>query len=192
MARKYRWLRIAGLLLGVVFFFLIVNSFFRENNRLLAERNAWQEKTASLTESNRELQEENKELQQIIDQGKPGLIITMLDFEPVAFLGPNRLTYQLTITVANRSRQSIPAGSGDLLFALRLPGAESVQRTLWQRLLLPAFAPGEVKNLPVSGELAATPGEELLLLVNLNQQPGVAKVQVRLADPKATTGQIPE
>ena len=44
MSKKYYWLKISGMLLAVVLFFLIVNSFYRENNHLLAERNAWQEK----------------------------------------------------------------------------------------------------------------------------------------------------
>ena len=41
MSKKYRWLKITGMLLAVVLFFLIVNSFYRENSHLLAERNAW-------------------------------------------------------------------------------------------------------------------------------------------------------
>lgn len=190
MSKKYYWLKISGMLLAVVLFFLIVNSFYRENNHLLAERNAWQEKAKTLEESNQQLQNENKELQQVLDQGRPGLIIKALDFEPVGFNAPNRLSYRLLITVANRTSQNIPAASGELLFALRHPGADAFQRTSWRRIALSAFQPEEVKTLSLEGELVAYPREELLLVVSLDQQPGVAKIQVQLPEAKKT--EVPE
>ncbi|MBA2132846.1 hypothetical protein [Capillibacterium thermochitinicola] len=190
MSKKYRWLKISGPLLAVILFFLTINSFFRENKYLLAERNAWQEKAMALEESYRQLQNENRELQNILDQGRPGLIITTLNFEPVAFNTPNRLTYRVTIMVANRSSEAIPAGSGELLFAVRQSGNGVAFRTSWQRFPLPSFQPGEVKTLPLTGELAATPREELLLVVSLNDQPGVAKVEVRL--PEAAKVDVPQ
>ena len=190
MSKKHRWLKITGPLLAVVLFFLIVNSFFRENNHLLAERNTWQEKAKTLEESYQQLQNENKELQQILDQGRPGLIIKALNFTPVGFNAPSLLNYQLVITIANRSSQTIPAGSGELLFALRHPGADAFQRTSWRRIMLPLFQPGEVKTLSLAGELGANPREELLLMVSLKQQPGVAKVEVQLPD--VTKEEVPE
>lgn len=190
MSKKYRWLKLTGLLLLVVLFFLIINSFSRENNRLLAERNMWAEKAKALAESNQKLQNENRELQQVLDQGRPGLIIKTLDLTTLGFKAPNRLTYQLTITVANRSDQSVPAGGGGLFFALRQPGTDTYGRTSWRRIQLPSFQPGEVKTLPVTGELAADPREELLLLASFDQQPGVAKVEVRLPD--VTTAEVLE
>lgn len=184
MSKKYRWLKITGPLLAVVLFFLIVNSFFRENYYLLAERNAWEEKAKTLEESYQKLQNENEELKQVLDQGRPGLIVTMLEFTPEGFHPPNLLTYQLKIEVANWSSQAIPAGSGEVLFALRHPGADAFLRSSWRRIMLPPFQPEEVKTLSLAGELTANPWEELLLMVSLNQQPGVAKVEVQL--PAAT------
>ncbi|NLM38316.1 MAG: hypothetical protein GX202_09365 [Firmicutes bacterium] len=182
MSNKLRWLKISGPLLAVVLFFLTINSFFRENKNLLVEKNVWQEKAMALEDSYRQLQEENRELQHILDQGRPGLIITALQFEPVVFHTPNRLAYQLSITVANRSSGAIPAGSGEMFFALRPPGADAFHRTSWQRFQLPPFQPGEEKTLPLTGELPASFREELLMVISLNRQPGVAKVEIQLPE----------
>ena len=192
MAKKYRWLRLTAILLMVVLFFLIVNSFRRENLSLLAERNTWQEKTVSLEEKVLQLQDEKQELKQFLNQGQPGLIVTNIDIEQLAFNKtiPSRLTYQLTLTIANQSPQSISEGSGELMLAFRLPGNPTFGRTTWRRAPHPSFRAGEVKIIPLAGEIQATPGEEMLLIFSINQQPGVAKRQVLLTGPESEDDQV--
>ena len=184
MSKKYHWLKISGSLVIVVLFFLILNSFFRENNQLLEERKIWEEKAKTLEDSLKMVQSEKQELERIIDQCQPGLIITTFDVATLAFTSTanNRLAYHLLLTIENRANKAIPESSGELLLAFHLPGANTPQRTTWRRIWLPSFQPGEVKTMPLTGEIAASPGEEILFIVNINHQPGVAKVLVRLMD----------
>lgn len=185
MSKKYIGLKVIGSLIIVVLFILIINSFFRENAILLSERNTWQEKFMHLEENLRQVQDENRELKEILDQGQPGLILTDLNFEQLTLNKsiPQRLTYQIMLTVANQSNQTIAEGHGELMLAFRLPGNLTWQRTTWREALHPSFKAGEVKNILLSGEIQATAGEEMLLIFSLNQQPGIVKRQIRLTAP---------
>lgn len=176
----------------VVLFFLIINGFFRENIRLLDERNTWQERAKELEEKEAQLLAEKTELEHILMPERPGLIITNLRFEPLAFRNTHRLSYQLTLTIENRSNQPLPEGKGHLLLAFGPPGSSSFQRTSWQQATLPSFRPGEVKTILLPGETTAAPGEEMLLIFSIDQQPGVAKFQVQLTDPAEMESSLPE
>lgn len=169
----------------VVLFFLVVNSFFRENIRLLEERNTWQDKVKDLEAKEKELQAKNEELERILMPERPGLIITDFSFETLAFNNSQRLSYQLTLTIENRLSQPLPGGNAHLLFAFAPSGTSAFQRTSWQRVTIPPFQAGEVKTISLPGAITATPGEEMLFVISLDQQPGVAKFQVRLTDPAA-------
>ena len=166
----------------IILFFLIINSFFRENIRLLDERNAWQDKVKELEAKERKLQSKNQELEGILMPERPRLIIKDLRFEILDFTNTRQLSYQLTLTIENRSNQPIPEGNAHLLLAFAPSGNSTFQRTSWRRVMIPPFQAGEVKTISLPGEITASPGEEMLLVISLDQQPGVAKFQIRLAD----------
>jgi hypothetical protein len=183
MSKKYIGLKALGSLLLVVLFILIINSFSRENTVLLSERNRWREKSIYLEDNLRQIQDENRELMRILDQGQAGLIITDLRFEQLTInkTSPHRLSYQITLTVANKADHPIAEGYGELMLAFRLPGNLSWQRTTWRQAPHPAFKAGEVKTIHLSGETPGTVGEEMLLIFSLNQQPGIVKRQILLS-----------
>ena len=58
-------------------------------------------------------------------------------------------------------------------------------------MVLPPFQSGQRKIISLTGETLANPGEEILLVVLLDQQPGVAKLQVRLGDLNGTERSLP-
>lgn len=191
MSKKQRWIKILGSVLVVVLFFLIINSFFRENIRLLNECNTWQERAEELEAKAGELQAENERLARILMPEGPGLVINGLRLATLAFENNHRLVYQLTLTVGNRSAQPLPAGKAQLLLAVAPAGSSTFQRFSGQEVAIPPFQAGEVKTLSLPGTITATPGEELLFVVSLNEQPGVAKLQVRLAEPAAKENSLP-
>ncbi len=179
MSGKYRWLKILGNLLLVIICLIIVNGFFRENHRLLEERNLWQEKAMELEESLQELEKENA----ILAAVRPsGVIIKDFQAPTVAFL-PNetpQLEYKLTATIENTMAQRIPGGSGQLFFHLRAPGGNQL-RTISRVVEFPALEPGEVKTLTFSGRVPVQPRDTLLIFLNLEQQPGIAKKEISLS-----------
>lgn len=192
MSKKYPWLKISGSLLLVVLFFLVLNSFFRENIRLLDERNTWQEKVKELEAKAREFQAKNEELERILMPERRGLIVTDLRFETLTFNNNHRLTYNLALTIENRLTQALPEGEAHLLLAFASSGVSTFQRISGQRVTIPPFRAGEVKTISFPGAIEATPGEEMLLVISLDQQPGVAKLQVRLADPAEKKNSSPQ
>lgn len=175
----------------VVLFFLIINSFLHENMRLVDQNKAWQAKLEELEEKGRQLEAENKELERILMPGRPGLIINDLNFKTLTFSNTHRLSYEITLTLENKLNQPLPEGKAHLLLAFGLPGTTPFQRTSWQQMVLPPFQSGQRKIISLTGETLANPGEEILLVVLLDQQPGVAKLQVRLGDLNGTERSLP-
>ncbi|NLW56669.1 MAG: hypothetical protein GX050_08705 [Firmicutes bacterium] len=179
MSGKYRWLKIVGNLILITLCLIIVNGFFRENLRLLEERNLWQEKTMKLEEAVQELKTANEAL----TATRPdGVIIREFQAETVVFLpnGAQQLTYELTATVENTLAQPVPNTSGLLLFHLRAPGGNQL-RTTSRVVEIPALEPGEVKTLAFSGRISAQQRETLLVVFSLDQQPGIAKEVILLS-----------
>ncbi len=182
MPKKYRWLKLTIGIAAVVLFFIIINSFFRENSRLLEERNFWQEKTIAMQESLNDLKQIKEELQIKVAMLGEGLVIKEILVESLSFFPSEQgsLEYNLSITVGNSSSQVIPPASGFLLFAFQAPGGDKINRTSWRRFELPSFNSKEVKALHLSGKISAQPREEMLLIINLNNQPGLAKKMIVL------------
>ncbi|HEY8391870.1 MAG TPA: hypothetical protein VIL83_03990 [Capillibacterium sp.] len=185
MSKKHRWLKISGSVLVVVLFFLIINSFFRENIRLLNEGNTWRERAEELEARERALQTEKEKLEHILMPEGSGLVITGLRWTELAFENGHRLSYELALTVDNRSERSLPAGKAHLILAFAPAGTSTFQRISGQEVALPPLQAGEEKTIAIPGAIPASPGEEMLCIVSLNEQPGVAKLQVSLVDSTA-------
>jgi hypothetical protein len=178
----------------LVLFFIIINGFFHENNRLLEERNFWQEKTIAMEESLNDLKQIKEELQLKIDEHDEGLVIKEVLIESLSFFPSEQgsLEYNLSITVENSSSQVIPPANGFLFFAFQTPGGDKIIRTSWRRCELPSFNSKEVKVLHLSGKISAQPREEMLLIVNLNNQPGLIKKRIVLPSLPIKKPELPQ
>ncbi len=182
LSRRYKWIKRIASLIIIILFFIIINGFFRENLRLLDERNWWQDKTSTLEGSLNKLKEKNEELQQKIDQLPAGLIVSELQVEAISFVpdDASRLEYKLSVTVENTASISSPRADGHILFSFRNPGGGNFFRTLWRAVEIPSLRPGEVKMLQFSGRISAQPREEMLIIINIDNQPGLAKERIFL------------
>lgn len=172
-----------GSLILITLCLIIVNGFYRENLRLLEERNSWQEKTTVLEGSLNELKTENQAFQQMMAARPSGVCINDLQVATVAFI-PNdahRLDYKLTVTVENTSAQPTPKAAGLFLFIFRAPGG-NLLRTSSRVVEIPPLNSGEVKTLTFSGRVSAQPSETMLVVLSLDHQPGLAKEELLLPD----------
>ncbi|HEY8344116.1 MAG TPA: hypothetical protein VIL66_02885 [Bacillota bacterium] len=186
MAHRFTWLKAGVFVVLIILFFVIINGFFAENNKLLEERVFWQEKASAFEDLYNQAQAENELLRTVVGEG---LVITGLKLESAMFLpgNGNKLAYSLSVEIKNTTRQNHEAANGFILFSLVKERARSISDLAWRWFVLPELGAGESKTIRISGTLSALPKEEMCIFANILGDPGVAKTTIVLPDRPATS-----
>ncbi len=174
------------LILFVFLFFFIINQFFRENKRLLEERNQWQEKAFLYAEQIDMAKQGNGwPAAGGEEESLPGVSIREVKITALTFAPGrrDRLNYSISLTVANDSPGRTEPAVCLLYFVALTPGGE-IAGTTPRVIHVPALASGGRKDFLLHGGLDLKPGEELVLYVDLPAgAAGPVKKRITLREP---------
>ncbi|HHZ19558.1 MAG TPA: hypothetical protein GX391_03460 [Firmicutes bacterium] len=164
---------ISGLFLLVSLAMLLaVNSFFRENAKLLSEHK-------KLVTAKEGLEKEVIDLKKKIPPQPVGAIVEKITIKPAAQAGTDQTPrYTVGFWVVNPTEKTIPPMQGTIV--AQQIDAGGVPRWSFWAIQIASIPPGERRNVATNPLALGAPGSNIEVTVSLWNQPGIAKTGYQL------------
>ena len=161
-------------LLGGLVSLIAVNSFFRENSRLLIERR-------ELKQENHELIGENQLLKSRIPPTPKGIVVERVGIKEATQTEGNVVPkYTVDFVVKNPTNESVSENQAVLI----VQENDNGEYTRWNysSVKIGSIPPGESRNVVTNPMTLGKPGTSVEVLVTLVDQPGIAKTIFRVPE----------